>query len=190
MLYEAFAHDQPSPLPELPIQYADYAAWQRRWLAGEALEDHLTYWRRQLRGSPPLLPLPTDRPRPPRQSFRGAYAEFALPGRASPTPSAASAARNRSTPFMTLLAAFSVMLQRLTGLDDLPIGTGVANRTHVETEGLVGCFLNMLVLRLNLSGAPTFRTLLTRVREMTVEAYAHSDVPFENRSKPSNPNAP
>ena len=178
MLYEAFRLGQPSPLAELPIQYADYAAWQQQWLDGDILEAHLSYWRRQLSGSPPLLPLPTDRPRPTRQSFHGAYLAFAL----SPELSEALARLSRRegvTPFMTLLAAFEILLQRYSGLDDIPVGTGIANRGHVETERLIGCFVNMLVLRADLSGIPSFRALLARVRDVTLEAYDHQDLPFE-----------
>ncbi|HEV7518589.1 MAG TPA: amino acid adenylation domain-containing protein, partial [Thermoanaerobaculia bacterium] len=177
-LYQAFVAGQPSPLPELPIQYADFAQWQRRWLAGETLAQHLAYWRERLTGAPRLLELPADRPRPPAQSFRGASLFFTL---AAPLSEAlrALAQRAGATLYMLLLAAFDALLHRLTGQEDLVLGSPIANRNQAEIEGLIGFFVNTLALRVNLAGDPTFPALLTQVREITLGAYAHQDLPFE-----------
>ncbi|HKH48745.1 MAG TPA: amino acid adenylation domain-containing protein, partial [Thermoanaerobaculia bacterium] len=177
-LYDAFAAGRPSPLPALPVQYADFARWQRAWLRGEVLERQLAYWREALRGRLPVLDLPADRPRPAVQSFRGATRAFALP------VGLGAALRGlgrgeRATLFMTLLAVFEVLLHRLSGQDDLLVGTPVANRNHSELEALIGVFVNTLVLRTDASGEPTFRELLARVREVALGAYAHQDLPFE-----------
>ncbi|NLG49316.1 MAG: amino acid adenylation domain-containing protein, partial [Chloroflexi bacterium] len=177
-LYQAFAAGQPSLLPELPIQYADYAAWQRGWLVGEALEGQLDYWRKQLAGLPPLLELPTDRPRPAVQSYRGATVTFDVPEEIARGLQGVSREAG-ATLFMTLLAAFQVLLSRYSGQDDLAVGTPIANRTRAEIEGLIGFFVNTLVLRGDLSGNPSFVELLRRVREAALGAYAHQDVPFE-----------
>ncbi|WP_423782433.1 amino acid adenylation domain-containing protein, partial [Fischerella thermalis] len=177
-LYEAFCHGQPSPLPELPIQYIDFAAWQKQWLTGEVLESQLAYWRQQLHGAPAVLELPTDYPRPAVQSFRGATHSFRL----SPEQTVALKTLSQqagSTLFMTLLAAFKTLLYRYTGNNDIVIGSPIANRNHREIEGLIGFFVNTLVLRTDLSGNPSFRELLRRVREVALGAYAHQDVPFE-----------
>ena len=177
-LYEAFTRGLPSPLPELAIQYADYAEWQHRRLAGGVLERDLAYWKRQLTGAPDLLALPTDRPRPPVQSYRGANFAFALTAELTQSLRELSR-REGATLFMTLLAAFDVLLQRHTGQDDIMVGTPVAGRQQEETEGLIGLFINMLVLRADLSGDPTFSQLLQQVRERALEAYQHQDAPFE-----------
>lgn len=177
-LYEAFSQGQPSPLADLPIQYADFAHWQRHWLQGEALETQLGYWRERLGGELPALRLPFDHPRPASPAYRGAVHSFVL----SPEVSAALktlARREGSTLFMTLLAALQTLLHRHTGQDDIVVGTDVANRNRLETEGLIGFFINHLVLRTNLGGNPTFRQLLRRVREVTLGAYAHQDLPFD-----------
>jgi amino acid adenylation domain-containing protein len=177
-LYGAYAAGRPSPLPELAVQVADVALWQRAWLSGEVLAAQLAYWTEQLRGAPAALELPTDRPRPVAQSYQGATHSFTLPR----TLSAALAALSRGegvTLFMTLLAAFQVLLYRYSGQDDVVVGTAIAGRTRVETEGLIGLFVNTLVLRTNLGGEPTFRELLARVRQVTLGAFAHQDVPFE-----------
>ncbi|PMB03027.1 non-ribosomal peptide synthetase, partial [Fischerella thermalis CCMEE 5273] len=177
-LYQAFCHGQPSPLPELPIQYIDFAAWQKQWLTGEVLESQLAYWRQQLHGAPAVLELPTDHPRPAVQSFRGATHSFRL----SPEQTLALKTLSQqegSTLFMTLLAAFKTLLYRYTGNNDIVIGSPIANRNHREIEGLIGFFVNTLVLRTDLSGNPSFRELLRRVREVALGAYAHQDVPFE-----------
>jgi non-ribosomal peptide synthetase component F/acyl carrier protein len=177
-LYEAFAAGRPSPLPALPIQYADYAAWQRRYLDGEVLARQLVYWKKTLAGAPEALDLPTDRPRPPMQSFRGAQVRVSFPGTLARALSAL-ARKEGATLYMTLLAAFQVLLARSTGQDDIVVGTPVANRTRTETEGLIGFLINTLVIRTELGEAPTFRDVLARVREAALGAYAHQDVPFE-----------
>jgi len=177
-LYEAFSSGKPSPLPELPIQYADFASWQRQWLRGETLENLLSYWKRQLDGAPAFLALPTDHPRPPIQSFRGAAQHFRLSSALSEALKALSR-REGVTLFMTLLAAFQTLLYRYSGQEDILVGTFIANRNRAETEGLIGFFVNNLVLRTDLSGNPSFRELLGRVRKVCLEAYAHQDLPFE-----------
>jgi amino acid adenylation domain-containing protein len=177
-LYEAFAAGRPSPLPALPIQYADYAAWQRCYLDGEVLARQLVYWKKTLAGAPEALDLPTDRPRPPMQSFRGAQVRVSFPGTLARALSAL-ARKEGATLYMTLLAAFQVLLARSTGQDDIVVGTPVANRTRTETEGLIGFLINTLVIRTELGEAPTFRDVLARVREAALGAYAHQDVPFE-----------
>jgi amino acid adenylation domain-containing protein len=176
-LYSALSEGRPSTLPDLPVQYADYALWQRQWLQGEVLKSHVDYWTRQLRGARPLQ-LPTDRPRPQRQSLKGASYFFSLP-----TPLceelAALSYQEGVTLFMTVLAAFQVLLSRLTGQNDVLIGTDIANRVQSETEQLIGFFVNLLALRSDLSDAPSFRELLHRVREMLLGAYTHQELPFE-----------
>ncbi len=176
-IYEAFSAGRPSPLPELPIQYADYAIWQREWLRSEAFEKQLSYWRGQLAGAPAMLDLPTDRPRPPVQNFQGAKATVALSKDLLSSLKALSQ-REGVTLFMTLLAAFQILLSRYTGQDDIVVGTDVANRNRLETENVIGFFINHLVLRTNLSGDPTFRELLRQVREVALGAYTYQDVPF------------
>src|SRR5712691_6415080 len=177
-LYEAFSEGSPSPLPDLPIQYADYALWQREWLQGEVLESLLAYWKQQLGGELPVLKLPTDRPRPAIQSIRGARHSFALP---KPLTQAIKALSRREgvTLFMTLLAAFKALLFRYTGQDDLLVGSTLANRTRREVEDLIGYFVNTIVLRINLAGNPSFRGLLRRVSKITLGAQAHQALPFE-----------
>ncbi|REG14198.1 phosphopantetheine binding protein, partial [Archangium gephyra] len=177
-LYEAFSRGKPSPLAELPVQYADYAAWQRQWLSGEVLEEQLGYWRKQLEGAPPALELPTDKPRPAVQSFRGGYRGFQWP-RELQDAVKALAKKEGATPFMVLLAAFQTVLARYAGQQDVSVGSPIANRTRAETEGLIGFFVNTLVLRSKLDGDTTFRELLGQVREVTLGAYAHQEVPFE-----------
>ena len=177
-LYEAFASDRPSPLPELPLQYADYAAWQRQWLRGEVLESQLAYWREQLAGAPHALELPADRPRPPVQTFKGANHTFALP-KGTTEALKELGRREQATDFMVLLAAFQALLHRYTGQDDISVGSPIAGRNREELEPLIGFFVNTLVMRTRLSGGLTFRELLSRVREVSLGAYAHQDVPFE-----------
>ncbi|MBW4500877.1 MAG: amino acid adenylation domain-containing protein [Scytonema hyalinum WJT4-NPBG1] len=177
-LYGAFSAGKPSPLPELPIQYADFAMWQRQWLQGEVLQAQLAYWKKQLGNSLPVLQLPTTRPRTEVKTSRGAAQSFVIPS----TLSAALQTLSRQegvTLFMTLLAGFQVLLQRYANQDDIVVGTDVANRNRAETESLIGFFVNLLVLRTDLSGNPSFQELLLRVREVTLEAYAHQDLPFE-----------
>jgi non-ribosomal peptide synthetase component F len=177
-LYDAYSRGKESPLPELPIQYADYAVWQRKWLAGEVLEKQLAYWRGQLEGAPEVLELPTDRPRPPAPSHRGARYAFRLPEGVSAGLKELSR-KEGATLFMVLLGAFDVLLSRYTGQEDIVVGTDIANRNRAETEGLIGFFVNQLVLRTDMSGNPSFRELIRRVREMALAAYAHQDLPFE-----------
>lgn len=178
LLYEASLTGKPSPLPELPIQYADYAVWQRQWLRGEKLEEQLSYWRDQLAGAPPVLKLPADHERPARRSYRGQMEPVRLSKGLLEKLKALSRSEGVSL-FMTLLAGFQVLLARLTGQNDIVLGTDMANRVHVETEGLIGFFINLLPLRTNLAGNPTFRDLLARVREVALGAYTHQDVPFD-----------
>ncbi|WP_426746468.1 amino acid adenylation domain-containing protein [Myxococcus faecalis] len=177
-LYAAFSAGQPSPLPELPIQYADFAVWQRDWLRGDVLRRHLSYWKQRLAGMPTLLDLPTDRPRPPVQVFRGAT--YTFPIQASTVEGLRAVGRElNATLFMTLLAAVDVLLQRYSRQTDVVVGAPIANRTRVETEGMIGFFVNTLVLRADLSGDPTFRELVARVRDVTLEAFAHQELPFD-----------
>ncbi len=177
-LYDAFAANKPSPLPDLPIQYADFANWQREWLQGDALAAQMEYWKQQLRTSPPMLELPTDRPRPAMQTFNGAQYSFAFPKTLADAVNAFSR-RENVTLFMTLLAAFQTLLHRYTGQEDIGVGTPIANRTRAEIENLIGFFVNTLVLRGDLAGAPSFRELVKRARETAMGAYAHQDLPFE-----------
>ncbi len=177
-LYDAFTKGRPSPLPALPIQYVDFAAWQREWLEGEEMERQLSYWRRQLGDSPPVLELPTDRPRQPVQTFRGARRSFRLPsGLAKGLDHLGR--EHGATLFMTLLAAFQTLLSRYSGQQDICVGTPIANRNRAETESIIGFFVNTLVLRGDLAGNPSFRELLDRTRKVALEAYAHQDIPFE-----------
>jgi len=177
-LYAAFSTGKSSPLAELPIQYADFALWQRQWLQGKVLESQLAYWQQQLANYTPLIQLPTDRPRPAVQTFHGAKKSFSLPANLSQKLKALNQAEN-ATPFMTLLAAFQILLHRYTRQDDILVGSPIANRNRTEIEGLIGFFVNTLVLRANLNGNPTFRQFLAQVREVTLSAYAHQDLPFE-----------
>jgi hypothetical protein len=178
LLYQAYTQGNPSPLSELSIQYADFAVWQRQWLQGEVLENQLSYWKKQLAGAPAMLNLPTDRPRPAVQSYRGASQSIELSQELSEGLKALSA-RQGVTLFMTLLAAFQTLLHRYTGQTDIVVGSPIANRNRAEIEGLIGFFVNTLVMRTDLSGNPTFKELLTRVRETALGAYTHQDLPFE-----------
>ncbi|HEX8273687.1 MAG TPA: amino acid adenylation domain-containing protein [Longimicrobiaceae bacterium] len=177
-LYAAFVRGVESPLPALPVQYADYAVWQREQLRGEALERQTAYWRERLAGAPALLELPTDRPRPAVQAHRGALERVELP-RELRERLAALGRGEGATLFMTLLAAWQALLARWSGQDDVVVGSSIAGRTRRETEGLIGFFLDTLVLRTDLSGDPTFREALRRVRDVTLGAYEHQEVPFE-----------
>ncbi|NCS00741.1 MAG: amino acid adenylation domain-containing protein [Microcystis aeruginosa G13-11] len=177
-LYNAYTQNHPANLAPLPIQYADFAVWQKQWLQGDVLQTQLNYWQNQLTAAPPLLSLPTDHPRPAVQSFVGTQQEFSL----SPKLSQALNELSRQqgvTLFMTLLAAFDALLYRYTGSSDILVGTPIANRNRGEIEGLIGFFVNTLVMRTDLSDNPSFSQLLTRVREVTMDAYAHQDLPFE-----------
>ncbi len=175
-LYAAALAGEPSPLAPLPLQYADFAAWQRAW-PEEALAAQLAHWKERLAGTP-ALELPADRPRPPVASFRGDSLRLDLP------PALAGALRRlarrgQATVFMTVLAAWHALLQRHSGQTDFAIGTPVANRTRPELEPLIGVFLNMLALRTDGGGDPSFAELLARVRHTALAAYDHADVPFE-----------
>jgi len=176
-LYGAYVKGYDSPLPELPVQYADYALWQRGWLQGEMLEEQLSYWRERLSGIE-TLQLPTDWPRPAVASFRGAMLRFALSAQLSGALVELSR-REGVTLYMVLLGAFQVLLSRYSGQDDIVVGSPIAGRTHQQTEDLIGFFVNTLVMRADLSGNPSFAELLGRVKEMTLGAYAHQDIPFE-----------
>ncbi|HZI21567.1 MAG TPA: amino acid adenylation domain-containing protein, partial [Gemmatimonadales bacterium] len=178
-LYDAFRSGGSSPLAELPIQYTDFARWQRDWLQGEVLEKEMAYWREQLAQAPPALDLLTDRPRPAVQSFRGATESFALPGHLLERV-AALGREEQATLFMTLEAAFAALLHRYTNQEDILVGTPISGRTLRETEGLIGCFLNTVVLRSQFTDRLTFRGLLRQVRERALGAYAHPDLPFEH----------
>ncbi|HEV3075797.1 MAG TPA: amino acid adenylation domain-containing protein, partial [Thermoanaerobaculia bacterium] len=176
--YGALARRREPRLPALPVQYADYAAWQRRWLAGEVLAAAIGYWRERLAGLPPRLELPTDRPRPPLETAAGDTRPFSFPaGPASRLRELATAAG--ASTFMLLLAAFQALLGRYAGQQDLAVGTPVAGRNRVEIEGLIGFFVNSLVLRADLRGNPGFAELLARTREAALAAYSHQEVPFE-----------
>src|SRR6185369_7996202 len=177
-LYEAYSKGESSPLPELSIQYADYAAWQRERLRGDVLERELAYWKQQLAGAATVLELPTDHPRPPVQTFRGATQTFQLSEEL--TGALKTLSRSQSvTLFTTLMAAFNVLLHRYTGQDDILVGTPIANRKHIEIEKLIGYFANTLVLRTKLDVNPTFKELLQRVWDATLDASLHQDLPFE-----------
>jgi amino acid adenylation domain-containing protein len=178
VLYSAFCGGKASPLPELTIQYADFAHWQQQWLRGEVLQSQLDYWKQQLAGAPPLLELPTDRPRPSVQTFAGSTKYFQL--NAELTSQLKTLSRQSGvTLFMTLLAAFSTLLSRYSGQDDIVIGSPIANRNHREVESLIGFFVNTLTLRTQLTGNPCFSELLQQVRATTLAAYDHQDLPFE-----------
>ena len=177
-IYDAFSRGEQSPLADVAIQYADYAAWQREWLQGEMLQKQLSYWKKQLGGELPVLELPTDRPRPAVQTFNGAREWLVFSEQLTDSVLALSQ-REGATLFMTLLAAFKVLLYRYTGQEDVIVGSPIANRPQTETESIIGFFLNNLALRTDLSGDPSFREALARVRKTALEAYAHQDVPFE-----------
>ncbi|AFZ01579.1 non-ribosomal peptide synthetase [Calothrix sp. PCC 6303] len=177
-LYQAFSNGKPSPLLPLPIQYVDFAAWQRQWLQGEILETQISYWLKQLENTPKLLELPTDYPRPAIQRFQGATYSFDISKELSTALNKFSQQQG-STLFMTLLAAFQTLLWRYTGSEDIVVGSPIANRNRAEIEGLIGFFVNTLVLRSNFTGNPSFEELLKRVREVALEAFAHQDLPFE-----------
>ncbi|MDZ7969524.1 MAG: amino acid adenylation domain-containing protein [Nostoc sp. DedSLP03] len=177
-LYNAYSIGKPSPLLPLPIQYADFAIWQRQWLQGEVLKSQLSYWKEQLANAPTFLPLPTDKPRPAVQTFNGAHLEFSLS--VELTQKLVKLSHEQGTTlFMTLLAAYNTLLYRYTGQTDILVGTPIANRDRTEIEGLIGFFVNTLVMRTNLAQNPTFNELLPHIREMALSAYAHQDLPFE-----------
>ena len=185
-LYQAFKQDEVSPLAPLPIQYVDYAQWQRQWLPGEILDTQLSYWREQLQGLPPLLTLPTDRPRPKEQNFRGNILPIHINESLSKQLQALSQAQG-VTLYMSLLSAFLLLMSRYSGQDDVAIGTPIANRTRKETEELIGFFVNTLVIRGDLSKDPSFVDLLKIIREIALEGYSHQDIPFEQLVEDLNP---
>ncbi|HEY2737751.1 MAG TPA: condensation domain-containing protein, partial [Thermoanaerobaculia bacterium] len=177
-LYRAFAAGEPSPLPTLPVQYADYAVWQRQQLDDERVDEQIAWWRQRLAGAPAVLDLPFDRPRPAVQRFQGAKLPWRCPAAALGGLHALQR-EHRVTLFMVLLAVYETLLSHLSGQEDLVVGSPVAGRNRRETEGLIGFFINTLALRGDLSGDPTFGELLGQVREVTLEAYAREDLPFE-----------
>ncbi|MDZ7959083.1 MAG: condensation domain-containing protein [Aulosira sp. DedQUE10] len=177
-VYQALIEGKTSPLPELPIQYADFAYWQRQWLQQEVLKTQLNYWKQQLNNSTPLLQLPTDRPRPSVQTFRGKKHPLTLPKNLNVAVKDLSH-KEAVTVFMILLAAFQTLLYSLSDQEDIIVGSPIAGRNHPKTQGLIGFFINTLVLRTNLGGNPTFKELLGRVKEVAIEGYTHQDVPFE-----------
>jgi amino acid adenylation domain-containing protein len=185
-LYEAFVVGELAPLPDLAVQYADFASWQRQWLQGEVLESQLHYWTKQLAGAPTVLELPLDHPRPAIQTFHGSSRALVLPQTLAESLRKISNSEG-CTLFMTLLAAFQIMLRYYSGNDDIVVGTDVANRNRGETEGLIGFFVNQLVMRTDLSGDPSFREVLARVRETALGAYAHQDLPFDKLVEAINP---
>ncbi|MEO8431781.1 MAG: amino acid adenylation domain-containing protein, partial [Acidobacteriota bacterium] len=185
-LYAAERAGESPSLPELPVQYGDFAVWQREWLKGEVLEEQLSYWKRQLKGAPTILKLSVSRPRPARQTFRGASASRMLSKALSESIRRLGQAE-KATLFMTLMAAFQVFLLRHSGLEDIVVGSPVAGRNRSDVEGLIGFFVNTLVFRTDLSGDPSFREVLDRVRRVAIDAYAHQDVPFEKLVEELNP---
>ncbi|PYV65120.1 MAG: non-ribosomal peptide synthetase, partial [Acidobacteria bacterium] len=185
-LYEAFSQGHRSLLPELPLQYTDFSVWQRQWLNGENLEKQLSYWKQQLAGAPSTLELPTDHPRPAARSFHGRVYSFQLASDLVEDLKALSR-REGVTLFMLLLAGLQTLLARYSGQEDIVVGTPIANRNRAEIENLIGFFANTLPLRTNFSDDPTFRELLARVRDLTLGAYAHQDLPFEKLVEELNP---
>jgi amino acid adenylation domain-containing protein len=177
-LYQASCAGEPSPLPELPIQYADFAVWQRQWLSGEVLKTQLNHWQQQLHGAPSRLQLPTDRPRPSVQTYQGRTESFTL-NRDLTQKLQSLSGKSGTTLFMTLLAAFATLLYRYSGQSDILIGSPIANRNRSEIESLIGFFANTLVLRTSFEDNPSFEKLLAQVRETTLKAYKHQDVPFD-----------
>jgi amino acid adenylation domain-containing protein/FkbH-like protein len=185
-LYAAFNSGRPSPLAELPIQYADFAAWQREWLRGEVLAEQLGYWKSQIGGAPPVLELPTDRPRPAMQTYHGARKPLELDGRLA-KELLHLGRKEDATLFMVLLAAFQTLLHRYSGQEDIVVGAPIAGRNRLETENLIGFFVNTLALRTDLSGNPAFRELMRRVRRTTLDAFEYQDLPFEKLVDELNP---
>jgi len=177
-LYQAFSRGEDDPLPPLALQYTDYAVWQRRWLSGEVLQRQSDYWQQTLAGAPALLTLPTDRPRPPQQDYSGSRVDMLFDQHLS-AGLKALCQRRAVTPYMVIMSAWAMLLSRLSGQNDVVIGSPVANRTRAEIEGLIGMFVNTLALRIDTSGEPSGETLLARVKAQTLNAQAHQDLPFE-----------
>lgn len=186
LLYHAFSRDLPFPLPELPIQYADFAEWQRQWFAGEVLETQLNYWKQQLANAPSMVDLPIDRPRPPMQSFRGAHQSIVLPQSLVSAVNHISRRQN-VTLFVTLLTALKILLFKWTQQKDLIVGTVIAGRNQAEIEPLIGCFMNFLALRSQVSGEQTVEELFEQVKSTVLDAYSHQDCPFEKVVEAINP---
>ncbi len=187
ILYDAFLREEEaSPMPELPLQYVDFAVWQRQWLQGEILQGQLDYWQHKLNGNLPVLELPTDRPRPAAQTYKGSISCSVLSKKLTEALKILSQ-REGVTLFATLLGVFKLLLQRYTGQDDMLVGAAISGRNRAEIEGLLGFFVNTLVMRTDLSGDPTVRQLLWRVKETTLGAYAHQDLPFEKLVEVLNP---
>ena len=185
-LYEAYRRGEGSPLPPLSCQYADYAAWQREWLAGERSQSQLAYWRGQLAGMPELLEMPADHPRPARQSFRGAHHVFTFSHELT-RDLRATCLKHGSTMFMLLMTALQVLFSRYSGQEDIVVSSGVNNRNRTELEPLIGCFINIVLLRGDMSGNPSFADALTRMRTTCLDAYTHQDLPFEKIVEDLNP---
>src|ERR1700741_182011 len=177
-LYESFVDSRPSMLPDLPVQYVDFAVWHREWLQGEVLDKSVSYWKEKLAGVPSLLELPTDRPRPPSQTFSGTRYPIAVSQELTESLKALAEQHN-ATLFMILLAAFKVFLFRHARQEDIVVGVPIAGRNRPELENVIGLFINMLAIRTDLSGNPSFRELVARVRESALGAYEHQDLPFE-----------
>jgi amino acid adenylation domain-containing protein len=177
-LYETFTNGLPSPLPELTVQYADFSIWQRQWMKGEILDAKIAYWKKRLAGAPPVLELPTDRPRPAVQAHHGAIVTYTISQNLLDRLRRLSQAED-ATLFMTLLSAFQLLLSRYSGQEDIVVGSTVAGRNYSETEPLIGFFINTLAMRADLSGEPTFRELLARVKQTALDGYAHQEIPFE-----------
>ena len=177
-LYEQYAFDEEKNLPEIDIQMADFASWQRQWVRDNILDEQLAYWKQQLAGAPDILELPIDRPRPPVQTYAGGYVNLDLPDKLLDQLRLLSQ-REGVTLYMLLLAAFNILLHHYTSQDDILVATPVANRQVLPAENLIGTFVNTLVMRTDLSGNPTLRELLQRIRPMAIEAYANQDFPFE-----------
>ena len=177
-LYTAFSQEMPSPLREVSLQYADYAVWERSWLKDDVLDKEIRYWRARLEGAPAFLDLPTDRPRPREPTYSGSSVPLELPVALCEAVDTLSR-REKVTMFMVFLAAYQVLLSRYTGQKDIVVGAPIAGRPHEETDGLIGFFVNTLILRTDLSGTLTVRDLLQRVKEVTLGAYAHQYLPFD-----------
>jgi amino acid adenylation domain-containing protein/FkbM family methyltransferase len=177
-IYCAILESRLPKLPVLPVQFADFACWQKTWLQGDVLQEQLTYWKKELAGAPSLLELPSDKTRPATQTFRGATELFDIP-RNIVEPLRSLASQEHATLFMTLHAAFAALVHRYSGQDDILVGTPISGRTQLETENLIGCFLNSIILRTQLSATTSFRTLLRQVRDRALGAYAHADLPFK-----------
>ncbi|MFM2060605.1 MAG: hypothetical protein RLZZ507_275 [Cyanobacteriota bacterium] len=186
-IYQSFCAGEPANLSELLLQYSDFVYWQRQYLTGEILAQNLDYWRQKLSGDLPVLQLPTDQPRPPIQTFKGAQQKFTI-SKALTEEIKQLSKREDATLFMTLLAVFQTLLYRYTGQEDIIIGSPIANRNRAELEQLIGCFVNTLVLRSNLAGNPSFKELLARVKKTAIEAYTHQDLPFEKLVEALQPN--